>query len=68
MVVHVSPASNEFGSFCAASVVDAAKPVFHLTCRTFVAPLEISVKFVVSRLSPTERQRDEEFPSACFGA
>ena len=33
-------------SFCAASLVNAAKPVFHLTCRTFVSPFEISVKFV----------------------
>jgi len=31
-------------SFYAASVVIAAKPVFHLTCHAFVAPSGISVK------------------------
>ena len=56
-------------SFCAASVVNAAKPVFHLTCRTFVSPLEISVKFVGSRVlanRTAKRQRIPERPVQGF--
>jgi hypothetical protein len=49
-------------SFCAASVVIAAKPVFHLTCRTFVSPLEISVKFVGSRVLANRTAKRRRIP------
>jgi hypothetical protein len=54
-------------SFCAASVVIAAKPVFHLTCRALVPPSGISVKFACLRaVATTTVNTHREFPSACF--